>query len=303
MDLNYTAKKEDVGLQLKNILKNKLYISNILLKRLKDENGIFVNKKNEFVNYKIKENDNIVINITMSDKKFSDKFVTIKKDLNILYEDEYLLIVSKDAGIPIHPSTDNYYDTLSNYVAYYLEKKGINGIHILTRLDKNTSGICIFAKNEYIQELFLRKKDLIKLKKEYICVVNGIMEKEHNIIELPISRKKDTIILREVNKNGDHAKTEYFLQDICNEKNYSVLKILLHTGRTHQIRVHMSYIGHTLLGDDLYANENEKNIISQYIKRQALHAYKISFYHPITNEYIKVVSPIPNDILKLINNK
>lgn len=301
MILQYIANNEDSNTKLKYILKNKLYISNILLKKLKLNKLILVNNEEKFVNYVVKENDEIKITLPSSNTKFSDKFITINKDINILYQDEYLLIVNKQAGTPVHPSSDNYENTLSNYVACYLENKGINGIHILTRLDKNTSGICIFVKNEYIQELFARKKDAIKLKKEYLCVVNGITKKDHDIIELPISRKKDTIILREVNSKGDYAKTEYFTLKRDYSKNYSILKIILHTGRTHQIRVHMSHIGHTLLGDSLYASKAEKENIQDHISRQALHCRKISFFHPITNKFIQVESDIPNDILNLYN--
>lgn len=299
MILEYTITKEDCNTKLKYILKNKLYISNILLTKLKENHSIFINNEEKFVNYIVKENDFIKIELPNSTSKFSDKFKIINKEINILYEDDYLLIVNKPPYTPIHPSADNYENTLSNYVAYYLENKGINGIHILTRLDKNTSGICIFAKNEYIQELFIRKKEKIHLIKEYIAIVNGIVKKEHDIIEKPISRKLDTIILREVNENGDYAKTEYNIIKNNNIKNYSVLKVILHTGRTHQIRVHMSYIGHTLLGDDLYANENEKENIQIYISRQALHCHKITFFHPITNQYIEITSDIPDDMKKI----
>jgi len=299
--LKYITNKEDIGTKLKYILKSKMYISNILLNKLKLNNSILVNNEEKFVNYIVKENDEITISIPNNDKKFSNKFKITNKELNILYEDEYLLIIDKESNTPIHPSSDNYTNTLSNYVAYYLENKGINGIHILTRLDKNTSGICIFAKNEYIQELFIRKKYDIKLQKEYLCIVNGIVEKEHDVIEAPIARKENTIILREVNESGDYAKTEYFTLNRNYDKNYSVIKILLHTGRTHQIRVHMSYLGHTLLGDDLYAKDNEKEFIKKYITRHALHCKKISFYHPITNRYIEIESNIPNDILTIYN--
>jgi 23S rRNA pseudouridine1911/1915/1917 synthase len=300
MNLNYYVKDIDNEKTLKYILKNKLFISNRLLTKLKLNSNILVNGKSENVNYVLKANDKIEIFIPDNNKKFSDKFSTEKNELDILYEDDYLLILNKPAGIPIHPSSNNYTNTLSNYVAYYLENKGINGIHVITRLDKNTSGICVFAKNEYIQELFIRKKDKIKFQKEYLCIVNGILKKDHDIIELPIARKKDTIILREVNLNGDYAKTEYFTLKRFYEKNYSVAKVILHTGKTHQIRVHMSHIGHTLLGDDLYASEELKSNITKYILRQALHCKSICFYHPITNEFIKLEAKIPKDMENII---
>lgn len=302
MEINYTVKKEDENQKLKDILKKKLYISSILLKNLRENNGIYVNGKKEYTNYLVKENDKITVNIKNSytTLKFSDKFKVLNAPLDILYEDEYLLIVNKPKNMPVHPSCNNYENTLSNIVAGYLEKENIFNIHIVTRLDHNTTGICIFAKNAYIQELFVRKKDVINLEKYYLALVNGMVKKDHDIITSKIARKKDTIILREVNENGDFAKTEYFVKKRFIKENYTLVSILLHTGRTHQIRVHFSSIGHILLGDELYAKEfNEDNIL-KYISRQALHCEKIIFNHPITNKKITLLSPLPKDMSDLI---
>ena len=217
MNLNYTTQKNEIGKSLKEILKKKLYVSNILLNKLKYTNSILVNNIPELVNYRLNEGDKILIdfdnmnNVIYNDKKnmyyienkYLDKYKRFDIPLDIIYEDEYLLIVNKKARMAIHPSCANYEKTLSNAVATYLENQGIYSIHIVTRLDKNTSGICIFAKNEYIQELFIRKNDDIKLKKIYIAIVNGIIDKSHNIIEKPISRKDNSIILRQTGLNGD----------------------------------------------------------------------------------------------------
>ncbi len=301
MKISYTVKKEDENKILKDILKNKLYISTRLLTKLKQNNCILVNNNPMHVNYITNENDIIDVNIKdFNNKSFSDKFNTVNKPLDILFEDEYLLIVNKDSNMPVHPSCDNYENTLSNIVAYHLQEQGIYNIHLVTRLDKNTTGICIFAKNEYIQELFIRKKEQVNMVKKYLCIVDGIVEKNHDIIEKPIARKENSIILREVNPKGDYAKTEYIVISKNLDKEYTILEIILHTGRTHQIRVHMGHIGHTLLGDDLYANEYGSKDICKYIKRQALHAYKVSFTHPITNEKIDITAPIPDDMLPLI---
>lgn len=301
MKFEYIAKKEDENITVKEILKKKMYVSSILLKNLRESKGIFVNNNNVFTNYVIQENDVITIDLNTIDptNKFEDKFKLINKPLDILYEDEYLLIINKPANMPIHPSSNNYENTLSNIVAYYLKNKGIYNIHIVTRLDHNTTGICIFAKHAYIQELFIRKKEQINFKKYYIAIVNGIVKDEHGIIELPIARKENTIILREVNINGEYAKTEYYVEKINYEKNYTILNILLHTGRTHQIRVHMSHIGHPLLGDELYANNKDKLDICKYINRQALHCIKISFHHPITNNKIIIDCDLPSDMNNL----
>ncbi len=314
MNLNYTTQKNEIGKSLKEILKKKLYVSNILLNKLKYTNSILVNNIPKLVNYRLNEGDKILIdfdnmnNVIYNDKKnmyyienkYLDKYKRFDIPLDIIYEDEYLLIVNKKARMAIHPSCANYEKTLSNAVATYLENQGIYSIHIVTRLDKNTSGICIFAKNEYIQELFIRKKDDIKLKKIYIAIVNGIIDKSHNIIEKPISRKDNSIILRQTCLNGDYAKTEYYVTNINHAKNYSILSVILHTGRTHQIRVHMASIGHVLLGDTLYAEEYSEKNIDTLINRQALHSYKISFYHPITKNKIILTSNIPEDLKKLM---
>ena len=307
MKLNYKVLKYDENKKLKDILKKRLNISTELLKKLKYSNSIFVNNKNEFVNYIVKENDEILVDLEnyllLKDApKFEDKFILNDAPLDILYEDEYLLIVNKTANMPTHPSSDNYDNTLSNIVASYLKKQNIFNIHIVTRLDKNTTGICIFAKNEYIQELFVRKKDKINLQKEYIAIVNGIVENNHDIITKNIKRMENTIILRETTDLdlGDWAKTEYTVLKRNLDLNYTVLKVLLHTGRTHQIRVHMIDIGHILLGDTLYATHYNIENIDKLISRQALHAYSVTFNHPITNEVIKIVAPIPEDMKKLI---
>lgn len=300
LKLEYDITKEDESKLLKDILKNKLYISAVLLKKLKEYNAIFVNGIPTFVNYKLKLNDKILVNLELIDEpnKFMDKFVLIDKPLDILYEDDYLLIVNKPSNMPVHPSADNYTNTLSNIVANYLKNQNIYNIHIITRLDKDTTGICIFAKNAYVQELFIRKKDKINLTKEYLAVCYGIIKTEHDIIEKNIARKEGTIILREVNDNGDYAKTEFFVKDRNYTKNYTVIKVILHTGRTHQIRVHMSHIGYPLIGDDLYAPN--LNDICKYISRQALHAHTISFFHPVTNEYISLSAKLPSDMNNLV---
>lgn len=314
MKIAYIIQAQEVSKPLKEILKKKLYISNILLNKLKYTNSILVNNEPKYVNYEVKENDVILIDfnhenyVLYNDKqnayyipdKFLDKYERYDFPLDIIYEDEYLLVINKRDNMAIHPSPDNYTKTLSNAVATYLEKEEIYSMHIVTRLDKNTSGICIFAKNEYIQELFIRKKDKINLKKEYIAIVDGILNQSHGIIEKPIARKADSIILREVNENGGFAKTEYAVIGVNTKENYSILKVRLHTGRTHQIRVHLASIGHILLGDTLYAKEYGKNECDRLIKRQALHSHKVSFFHPITEEFIELTAKIPEDMENLM---
>lgn len=307
MILTYNVNNKDKGKKLKDILKKKLYISTELLKKIKYAECIFVNKKIEHVNYIVKENDIIKVDIQKyltlkNTPKFEDKFILKDEPLDILYEDEYLLIVNKPTNMPTHPSADNYENTLSNIVAAYLKKQGLYNIHIVTRLDKNTTGICIFAKNEYIQELFVRLKNKINIKKEYIAVVNGLVKDDTGIIEKNIKRMENTIILRKTTNDntGDYAKTEYEVLCRNETKNYTVLKVILHTGRTHQIRVHMIDIGHILLGDTLYAKHYNICNIDNLISRQALHARKVTMFHPISGKLLKIEAPLPEDMKKLI---
>lgn len=309
MLLKYTVLKNDLIYYptLKSIIKNRLFISSKLLVKLKEHKLIFLNDKPVNINEKINLNDTITINLDYSKilenkTKFQDKFVLKDMPLDILFEDDYILVVNKPPYLPVHPSANNYENTLSNIVANYLNQKGeFYNINIITRLDKNTSGICIFAKNSYIQELFLRKKEIINIQKEYLAILNGIISETHGILHFPITRKPNSIMLREVNFNsGKYAKTEYFNLKVNSIKKYSVVKVLLHTGRTHQIRVHFHYIIHSLLGDTLYQN-NIYPDTDTLIKRHALHAYKVSFRHPITEKEIKIIAPIPEDMQNLLN--
>jgi len=297
MKITYTVECVD---KLDTVLRTKLNMSHRVVKE--NEKNILVNGKHVLRKDILNIGDviQIELNEVIPEKdKFINKYNCMEQDLDILYEDEYILAVNKPSNMPVHPSMENYTNTLSNIVSPYLAKQNIFGVHIITRLDKDTSGVCIFAKHPYIQELFNIQKEKIQIFKEYFCLVNGIVKEDHGIIEQPISRKENSIILREVNELGKYAKTEYFVKQRNEEKNYTALKVLLHTGRTHQIRVHMSHIGHTLLGDDLYAKDVEKNTILNLIKRQALHCRKISFIHPITGEKINIYANTPEDIRSL----
>lgn len=293
MKITYTSKAVE---SVDNVLRKRLKMSHRVIKE--NESRVFVNGKhlNRRDNLNIGDILEIELIQNIPDKDmFVNKYECEGGKLDVLYEDDYILAVNKPAGMPVHPSSNHYTNTLSNIVAPYLAKQGIYGIHIVTRLDKDTSGVCIFAKHPYIQELFNIDKIKMKLEKEYVAVVNGKVLK-HQIIEEPIARKNDTIILREVRDDGKYAKTEYERVLYNSIDNYSVVKIKLYTGRTHQIRVHMSHIGHTLLGDDLYATEKEKEYILKLISRQALHCRKISFLHPITDKLICIEAGVPQDM-------
>ena len=234
-----------------------------------------------------------IIKVDLNYEEENDNIVPTKMELNILYEDDGLLILNKPAGIAVHPSILHFSDSLSNGVRFYFDSISLKKkIRPVIRLDKDTSGIVIFAKNEYIQECLISQMKFKNFQKEYIAICSGIFDNKKGTVNLPIGRKDGSIIERCIRLDGDTAITHY---EVTSEhSNYSVVKCLLETGRTHQIRVHMSAIGHYILGDTLYGEHDSK------FKRQLLHAYKIKFIHPIKNTPVEYIANIPDDIAKLI---
>lgn len=292
MLLKYTINKNDNYTNLKEVLKIQFKLSDRLLLKLKRNNKIYINNKIANINSKIVHGDTISILIDFEED--NSNIVPTKMDLNIVYEDDSYIIINKPAGIPIHPSMDHFTDSLSNGVKYYFNQiKLYKKLRPVNRLDKNTSGLVIFAKNEYIQECLVREMKDNTFYKEYLAICNGKFTKQSDIINAPIARKSDSIIERCVNENGDTAITEYTVLDYQPNPDISIVKCILKTGRTHQIRVHLSYIGHPILGDTLYGTT------SHLIDRQALHAYKISFIHPITNIKVNYKAELPIDMKKL----
>ena len=234
-----------------------------------------MNGKNIDTRLSPKEKD--ILTIDLNYKEDNSNIIANKMNLDIVYEDEGLLLINKPAGVAVHPSIEHYKDSLASGVKYYFESKGIaKKIRPVNRLDLNTSGLIVFAKNEYIQESLIRQMKNNIFKKEYLAIVDGYLKNKKGTIDEPIARKENSIIERCVSKDGKSAITEY---EVIKEKdNYSLIKCKLLTGRTHQIRVHFAYIGHPLIGDTLYGKK------SNLIDRQALHSCKISFCNPITGK-------------------
>lgn len=278
---------------IKAILKEEFLMSDRLIAKLKNTSQIYINSKPVYINHIFSIGDILSVNLDFNED--STNIVPTKMKLDILYEDENMLILNKPAGIPVHPSMEHYNDSLSNGVKYYFNQISLKRkIRPVNRLDRNTSGIVIFAKNQYVQECLIKQMKTDDLKKEYLALVNGSLSKKEQIISAPISRKENSIIERCVNTNGNEAIT--IVELLKNFDNYSLIKCILKTGRTHQIRVHMQFIKHSILGDTLYG------VSSNLINRQALHAYKVSFTHPITKENITIIAELPEDMKRLINN-
>lgn len=277
---------------VKQILKLEFNMSDRLILRLKNNQKIFVNNQLVFINHKINLND--IVTVLIDFEEDNSNIVPTKMELNIVYEDECMLILNKPAGTAIHPSCMHFDSSLSNGVKYYFDsirlKKKIRPVN---RLDKDTSGLVIFAKNEYIQECLVNQMKSKLFKKEYIAILNGILNNSKGTINAPIGREKNSIIKRCICENGDISITHYEVIKIL-KNNMCAVKFILETGRTHQIRVHSAYIGHPIVGDTLYGNS------SDLIFRQALHSYRIEFFHPILKEKMIFEIPLPEDMKKLI---
>ena len=282
---------------VKDVLTKEFKFSKRLIAKLKKENRVLVNNNPCFVNYILKNNDIVEIDFNFIEE--CDNIIPTKMDLDIIYEDDFLLILNKPAKIETHPTCANYEHTLSNGIKYYYNSINLKRkIRPVSRLDKETSGVIIFAKDQYTQEELVKQMKNDIFKKEYIAVVEGIIENDNGEIVANIARKENSILERCVTEKGAYAKTNYeVLKRIENENlKATVLKLKLETGRTHQIRVHMKYIGHPLIGDFLYGSKSEK------IDRQALHSYKVKFVHPVLKEKMCFEAKIPKDIENLFKN-
>lgn len=237
MKLSYTVKQNDSYINVLDVLKNEFLLSARLITKLKQSNNIFFNEEIAYTKKLVCAND--VVSVLIDFVEDNSNIVATNIPLDIIYEDEYLLAINKPANMPVHPSMLHYEETLSNAVKYYFDTLNLKRkIRIVNRLDKDTSGIVIFAKNEYIQECLIKQMKTKELKKEYLAIVTGYLQKKSDTLCFPISRKEGSIIERTVNPNGDIAITHYNI--LKEQNNLSLVHVFLETGRTHQIRVHFS---------------------------------------------------------------
>ncbi|PEJ60805.1 RNA pseudouridine synthase [Bacillus sp. AFS002410] len=290
--LKWEVKKEHNGILLREFLKLK-ELSKRALTDIKFQGGkITVNDEEKTVRTILNESD--LVQIYFPIEKPSEELIAEEIPFEIVYEDDAVLVINKPSGIPSIPSREHPKGTLANGILYYYQSIGLQStIHIVTRLDKDTSGLMLVAKNRYIHYLF-SKNELKSVQRKYIAIVHGHMNESIGVIRAKIARKSDSIIKRVVSENGQEAITHYNVL-LANRK-YSVVELELETGRTHQIRVHMSSLGHPLIGDDLYGGKNDT------LKRQALHSYKLSFMHPIDHFRKNLEIALPPDLIGFLES-
>jgi 23S rRNA pseudouridine1911/1915/1917 synthase len=298
----FKIEKENDGREILSFLKSALKISASALSALKrDEQGILVNGKHATVRYVLRENDILSINENDSEKDANEAIVPSPLPLDILFENNDIIVASKPPYMPTHPSHNHYEDTLANAIAYkYKQENKPFVFRPIGRLDRNTSGVSLIAKSS-ISASFLyyaRQKDLIK--KKYIAILSGCIKDDGEIhtIDTYMKRQKDSVIVRcvtDANEEGAFRAITHYRVLFASDK-ATVVEAIPETGRTHQLRVHFAYIGHHILGDDIYGEESES------ISRHALHAFYLSIPMPYTTDIKEFISPPPDDMRKALND-
>lgn len=271
--LIYEIAAEHTGMKIGDFLRKTGYSRHVIIHLKKTENGILLNGEWAYVGQSLKEGDHLEIHII--EEESSEQIVPSELPLDIVYEDEDLLIINKPADMPIHPSINNYDNTLANALMWYYQQKGETFVYrCINRLDRDTTGLLIVAKNMLSGGILSDMSKKREIHREYLAIAEGEVPQE-GVIDAPIARKEESVIERCVDfERGDRAVTHYWRLDYRN--GYSLVRLKLETGRTHQIRVHMKYLGHPLTGDYLY------NPDYRILDHQALHSWKLAFRHPVT---------------------
>lgn len=289
-NLSWNIKQKDAGKLLKDFFKEK-EISRTALTDIKFKGGsILVNNKEENVRYKMQAGD--IITLYFPPEAPSEGIQEESIPLEIVYEDDYILVVNKPSEMNTIPSREHPSGSLANGLLGYYRSKGIQATsHIVTRLDRNTSGLVLIAKHRHVHHLLSEAQKNGEVKRTYEAFAEGVIPSDTGTINEPIGRKSDSIIEREVRSDGQYACTRYTV--LGRYPKFTDVELQLETGRTHQIRVHMSFIGHPLLGDDLYGGS------TKLIDRQALHSRKLNFIHPFYKNEMEFLAPLPNDMERL----
>ena len=290
----YTITTEDKneGLTIKDIVKKRFDFSTRLRNKIKRNSMVYVNDKAAVFWTSAEPGD--VVKVCLPEE--TNTFIPENIPLDILFEDEHLLIINKSPGIVAHPTKGQPNHTLSNAIAFYLQESKQNfKIRFINRIDMDTSGIIMISKTSYAQAIISKEMKANNVSKEYIALVFGNLEKKVGTINFPIGRPSEDSVARAVMIDGQEAITHYSVTEEFRNGKFSLLSLKLETGRTHQIRVHLSHIGHPIVGDYLYGGE-----FPILIERQALHASSISFTHPITKKRVTLNAPLPTDISNAI---
>ncbi|MBF2356765.1 RluA family pseudouridine synthase [Listeria welshimeri] len=292
MFLEWQVENEEDGLLLRTFLRSK-HISKQLLTAVKfsADGKIEVNRTEQNVLYQVQTGDNV--RLTFPTEQQNERLLAEYTKLEVIFEDDFLLIINKPAGMASIPSQYHPSGSVANFVKGHYEAQGLtSAIHIVTRLDRDTSGLMLIAKNRFAHARLSTFLQQGLLKRRYQALTSGILQEEAGAIEAPIGRKEVSIMERFVTPEGKYAKTNY--EVLKRYRGFDHVAIQLETGRTHQIRVHFSYIGHPLIGDDMYRGD------TSMLQRQALHSCHLHLVHPVTEEYMAFDLALPDDLEEII---
>lgn len=294
--INLIVDSEFDGVRADKYISDNSDISRSLAAKLLEDSSCLINKKPEGKNYKVKAGDEIEITLPDAEEL---EVVPENIPLDIVYEDDDLLVVNKPKGMVVHPAPGHYSGTLVNALMFHCKDSlsGINGVirpGIVHRIDKDTSGLLIVAKNDNAHNGLAEQIKVHSFTRRYEAVVVGGV-KENGTVNAPIARHKTDRKKMTVSEEGRSAVTHY--EVIGNYNRFSHLRLILETGRTHQIRVHMAYIGHPVAGDPVYGDGKPK-----WLEGQCLHAKEIGFIHPITGEQLYFTSQLPEYFKKMLKN-
>ncbi len=290
--LSYLIAPKESGNTIEAFLRARGYSRHILSCLKQREDGILVQGEHAFTNYKLREGE--LLTIHLAEEAMSENITPVFLPLDIVYEDEDLLILNKAADMPIHPSIHNEDNTLANGVVYYYLSMGEPFVfRCINRLDRDTTGLLIVAKHMLSASLLSNMVINRQIHREYLAIARGKLPPSGTICA-PIARKEGSLLERCVDfSRGERAVTHF--QTLRYRDGYSLASVVLETGRTHQIRIHMGYIGHPLLADYLYNPDYKK------MKRQSLHSHRLSFLHPITQVPLEFEAPLPQDMRWILN--
>lgn len=281
-------------LELKSLLKEKGF-SKKLLAKIKFQGGMMeVNQTEVTVRARVQKGDRVCV--TLPPEEGNDYLTPDHTPIDVLYEDPHVLLIDKPVGVISVPSPAHKEGTMANRVKGYIQRMGYEhqGVHVVTRLDRDTSGVMLFAKHSMAHSLLDVQLRAKQIRKMYAALLEGVWTGEaHGLLDMPIARSEESIILRRVAPGGKPALTEYWVKERFPDA--TLMDVQLHTGRTHQIRVHFSHLGYPLVGDDLYGDPDAVRF-----GRQALHCASVSFMHPFYDKLLQVSSPLPSDIQQLL---
>lgn len=291
-NIDYIIDEDSAGLRVEQFLRRKRYSGQNLSEIKRMPKSILVNGVHYYMRQELSKGDHL--QVCICETKNSEKIPPTNLPLDIIYEDEDLLVLNKPAGMPIHPSLNNYTNSIANALAYYFQSQGKPFIfRCCNRLDRDTSGLTIVSKHLVSGSILSDMTKYREVHREYLAIARGSVTPSEGTIQAPLGRKEGTIIERTVDwEHGEDAVTHY---KVVKEANgHSLVSLRLETGRTHQIRIHMKYLGYPLIGDYLYNPDME------YMTRQALHSHHMEFTHPITGEHMSFTAPLPEDMARVM---